>query len=196
MKRLIFLFGLLLATSAILFAQPTARHVRADTLTVNKYANLVGTFAGDTLHGSIVLTGPLRVNGSLNVDSIIAALRLTLNLTVDGQVTIDTVNGEVRFTGPINVDGLSTLDSVSIGTLDVTGLSSFTANAGKATVGNGDSVQVTISGLTTNGIASVSYITTAPQAPDTVATWQIKATNTLTLFGKFGWEIGYVIQKK
>lgn len=87
----------------------------------------------------------------------------------------------------------------SNGAFTSSGLSDFGTNGGNATIGVGDSVQVTVTGLTTaTGIATVCYKRgiTASATADTIASYNITAANTLTLFGKYGWTVSYGILKK
>lgn len=76
------------------------------------------------------------------------------------------------------------------------GFNTFTgANSGTATITTGDSVQVSVTGLTTAGLAVVSYNATR-LAADTAATWSIWASGKLSLYGKFKKVISYWIMKK
>ena len=69
--------------------------------------------------------------------------------------------------------------------------------SGTATVGAGDSIRVTITGVSTTGFtAQATYKTTAASVVDTAATYNLNAANTLSLYGKFGWVISYVVFKQ
>lgn len=104
------------------------------------------------------------------------------------------------------VKSASYMDSNRVATLDkaqtVSGVRTFSgfdtftgANSGTATIGAGDSVQVSVTNLTTSGIAVVSYKATR-LAADTAATWSIWASGKLSLYGKFAKVISYWIMKK
>lgn len=85
----------------------------------------------------------------------------------------------------------------SDGVLTATGLATLDANAGTATIGAGDSVQVTVTGVTSaSGVAFATYKTTTPVVADTIASYTINTDNKITLFGKFGWSVGWGILKK
>ena len=74
-----------------------------------------------------------------------------------------------------------------------TGAAQFsTTNSSTATIGAGDSVQVSVTSLTSaGGIAVVAYKMTAPAATDTAATWNVSTAGKLTIFGKFGRVVSY-----
>ncbi|MCI0556740.1 MAG: hypothetical protein L0287_37855, partial [Anaerolineae bacterium] len=101
-------------------------------------------------------------------------------------LTLGATSGSMTIRNPI----------VNIPAVTSTALSDFQANSGIASVGVGGSIDVTISGLTTGGIAIVSYKTSSPVAPDTVASWGIPSSNTLRIYGKVGWVVGYFVGKK
>jgi hypothetical protein len=67
---------------------------------------------------------------------------------------------------------------------------------GVATISVGDSLQISISGLTTAAQAIVCYQTEGTATPDTAATWSAHATGKLTLRGKNGYTISYWVWKK
>jgi hypothetical protein len=93
--------------------------------------------------------------------------------------------------------GISTTGRGVIASIDSNAVVNFAGSAGTATIGAGDSVQVTILGLTpATGVAWSTYKRAQTAAPDTAATYRIDATNTLTLFGKFGWQVGWGILRK
>lgn len=105
------------------------------------------------------------------------------DITSDGDLTITPAGGDATVAADLAVTG--------------SGLSTFNGtNAGTATIGAGDSVQVSVTGLTTSGVAVVSYKRSGATAVDTAATWHITETGKLSLFGKFGWVVSYWIGKK
>jgi hypothetical protein len=166
----------------------------------------------NTNKASISDDGNMTLSGNLNADSI----HTTKGASVDGNTSI---GGTLTTTGAINGNttlastagptfgGLTLNGALSMGTNAITsvgavtssGLSSFADNGGTATIGVGDSVQVTVTGLTAaTGVATVCYkrgITTAATA-DTIASYNITSADKLTLFGKFAWTVSYIIIKK
>ncbi len=123
----------------------------------------------------------------------------TIDVIIDattGNVGIGTTNPSEK----LGVAGNAVFSgAISSGAITSTGLSTFGTNAGNATIGAGDSVQVTVTGLTTaTGVATVCYkrgITSSATA-DTIASYNITSADKLTLFGKYGWTVSYTIMKK
>ena len=76
-------------------------------------------------------------------------------------------------------------------------LLSLVKNSGAVAIGAGDSTRVWVYGLTVStGAASVAYQRAGLCAPDTIPHYDINTVNWLTLFGKYGWTVGYVIGKR
>ena len=76
-------------------------------------------------------------------------------------------------------------------------LLSLVKNSGAVAIGAGDSTRVWVYGLTVStGAASVAYAKAGLCAPDTIPHYDINTVNWLTLFGKYGWTVGYVIGKR
>jgi hypothetical protein len=100
----------------------------------------------------------------------------------------------------VDTSGITTTLAGSFGAITSTGLSTFGTNAGSATIGAGDSVQVTVTGLTTaTGVATVAYKRTGATSvvvADTIASYNITTADKITLYGKYGWTVSYVIGKK
>ena len=87
--------------------------------------------------------------------------------------------------------GKTTMDS-----LRVNGFTELIGNSGTATIGAGDSVRVAVTGLTTaSGVAYVSY-KRARSTADTIASWNINTQGQLSIYGKYGWVVGYIIGKR
>jgi len=120
--------------------------------------------------GVVTLSNNLAVNGDA--------------ITSDGDLTITPAGGDVNV----------------VGALSATTLSDLGTNAGSGTIGAGDSLQVTVTGLTTaTGVATVAYKrtgATATATADTIASYNINVADKITLYGKFGWVVSYVIGKR
>lgn len=84
----------------------------------------------------------------------------------------------------------STIDSIPVPTIRTHILTS-----GSATIGAGDSVSVSIDGVTPVDIVLVSYAATktAEVAVTTVLSWDVTAVNRLTIYGTLGKSINYII---
>lgn len=123
----------------------------------------------------------------------------THRLDADGSMTLGTTSGTgvgSFYSGAITSTGLSTFDSAK-----VNGFSQFIGNIGHATVGAGDSVQITVQGLTTaTGEAGVlGYRRTGATSvvvADTIASSNITTDGKLTLYGKYGWVVSYWIGRR
>lgn len=120
------------------------------------------------------------------VNDAYSAVNNVLKVTRTGySVTGLTIYPATTFNSTITVNGT--------GTSSIAGPVNF-ALQGSATIGAGDSVQVSITNLTTaTGNAVISYKHDGPVVADTTATFNVTSAGTLTLFGKFGWVISYFI---
>ena len=63
---------------------------------------------------------------------------------------------------------------------------------GVVTIPAGDSIQVSITGLTSTSIATVAY-KGGKMTADTMATWQVCTAGKLSIYGKFGKIISYIV---
>lgn len=134
-----------------------------------------------------------------NVSTLALTLDSSANATLVGRMTSVglTTTGAITATsqtiasGAITSSGKSTFDS-----LTVNGYSTLTGNGGSVTIPAGDSIQVSVTGLTiASGSAVVSYSrykTTAATA-DTIATSAVYTAGKLSIYGKFGWIVKYFI---
>lgn len=127
----------------------------------------------------------------LNLDS--AAFNLqSIPIQINGTTVVSTSRSGT-FVGA-TITNKTTTDSIS-----VAGLADLIGNSGRATIGAGDSVRVSVSGLTiASGSAAVAYkrTQTSSATADTIPTWDINTQGQLTIYGKYGWIVGYVIGKR
>jgi hypothetical protein len=65
---------------------------------------------------------------------------------------------------------------------------------GVVTIPAGDSIQVSITGLTASSVATTAYRSPRMTA-DTMATWQIPANGKITIYGKYNKVIGYSVKR-
>jgi len=115
-------------------------------------------------------------------------------LTANGGVTVDSRAKDSSLTG----SGLHLFGGAVIaGNATVGGVQQWTSGAagnyGNATIAAGDSVQVSVTNLTTaNGSAMVCYKNTKA-ASDTAASYLITSAGKLTIFGKFNYVVTWFI---
>ena len=62
------------------------------------------------------------------------------------------------------------------------------------TIPAGDSIQVSITGLTATSVATTGY-RSGRMTADTVASWQIPANGKITIYGKYNKVIGYSVRR-
>ena len=67
-----------------------------------------------------------------------------------------------------------------------------TYTRGTVTIPKGDSIQVSITGLTSTSIATVAYVS-AQMTADTVASWRVVTSGKLSIYGKFNKIISYIV---
>ena len=176
------------------------------------------TAGSGTFNGAVTSTG--RVSAGSANDFYVGGTALSLNALGQGGTALEfdinpyqnlrifrtTNNALANFrimkgdnTSNVTFQVTALTGAVTSGAITSTGLSTFGTNAGNGTIGAGDSVQVTVTGLTSaTGVATVCYkrgITSSATA-DTIATYDITANDKLTLFGKYGWTVSYTIMKK
>ena len=91
---------------------------------------------------------------------------------------------------------ITTIGAVTAGSLTTSSLCSLTGNSGTATIGSGDSVQVSVTNLTTSAIVSVAYNVKGFAGSDTAVSWFSTAAGKFTIFGKYNKKVSWVVMSK
>jgi hypothetical protein len=138
---------------------------------------------------------------------------MTMSARFDSLITLGaTGEGHVSSTGKVQIKNglyanatewynsrgtlIGKMDSVGAITSSG-GLSSFDGtNSGTATIGAGDSVQVTVTGLTTSQVVIATYYGTSATAPAKQVIVGYKRTDGFTIYGDNGATVNYWIAKK
>ena len=91
---------------------------------------------------------------------------------------------------------ITTIGAVTAGSLTTSSLCSLTGNSGTATIGSGDSVQVSVTNLTTSAVVSVAYNVKGFAGSDTAVSWFSTAAGKFTIFGKYNKKVSWVVMSK
>ena len=91
---------------------------------------------------------------------------------------------------------ITPIGAVTAGSLTTSSLCSLTGNSGTATIGSGDSVQVSVTNLTTSAVVSVAYNVKGFAGSDTAVSWFSTAAGKFTIFGKYNKKVSWVVMSK
>ena len=147
----------------------------------------------------------VRVNALRGLDTTRAIAREALKMSVVS--LIDSLNWN---TAPQKMDSIRALALRGIDTtravareglkLNTSAVKSgaywdtTTITYGVVTIPAGDSIQVSITGVTATSVVTTAY--RSPRMPaDTMATWQIPANGKITIYGKYNKVIGYSVRR-
>ena len=155
-----------------------------------------GAYSGAAFSGN---TGAIRLMAGENYSATNQGTYIDFAVTDIG-ATSRTVSAILDRTGSAPRLTIGSTAGTGSGPIIAGGLSSFGTNAGTATIGAGDSVQVTVTGLTVaTGQAVVWYKrkgATSVVVADTIATYDINTADKLSIYGKYGWTVSYWVGKK
>jgi hypothetical protein len=133
--------------------------------------------------------------------NVTAAGSITYNSLING-AGISTIRGLSMGTGQNSQLANLTItkyDGTTVATVDTIGKATFTqlalAYQSTATIGAGDTVQVTVTGITTSAFVVGSYFYDGFLA-DTSVTFGVNTTNKLTIHGKYNKKVNYVVLTK
>ena len=147
---------------------------------------------GADIKRGLVVGQKLSVGGA-TLDSAVSVTgggHFSGGLVVGAKETIGTSLG---IAGATVDSALSGTSGKLTGGLVVGKLLNFTGATGTATIGAGDSIQVSLAGITATAIVFLSYNMKTFASADTVPTYYIPAVGKFTIFGKYNKVVAWIV---
>ena len=149
----------------------------AQNIALNDTVNILKqlTVGGATLDSAVSVTGGGHFSGGLVVGAK------------------ETIGTSLGIAGATVDSALSGTSGKLTGGLVVGKLLNFTGATGTATIGAGDSIQVSLAGITATAIVFLWYNMKTFASADTVPTYYIPAVGKFTIFGKYNKVVAWIV---